>query len=76
MSATVVCGQVDTPFPYPYAQAVMLMVSFYTILTPFMVCQLVTDPAWACLISFMSVGMAVTINEVARELEDPFGHEP
>ena len=54
----------------------MLMVSFYTILTPFMVCQLVADPAWACLISFMSVGMAVTINEVARELEDPFGHEP
>ena len=67
---------VDTPFPYPYAQAVMLMVSFYTIMTPFMVCQLVADPVWACLISFMSVGMAVTINEVARELEDPFGHEP
>ena len=34
---------VDTPFPYPYAQSVMLMVCLYTILAPFLVCQIVNS---------------------------------
>ena len=33
----------DTPFPYPYAQSVMLMVCLYTILAPFLVCQIVNS---------------------------------
>eukprot|EP01043_Picozoa_sp_COSAG02_P008002 COSAG02_NODE_248_length_27133_cov_45.131723_20_plen_642_part_00 len=65
---------VDTPFPYPYAQAVMLSIVLYTFIAPIYICQIVNSPAWAIFISFIAVGAIVTLNEVARVLEEPFGH--
>lgn len=66
---------VDTPFPYPYAQAVMLMLCLYTIIAPFMICQIVNSTPWAVVTSAITVGAFVTMNEVARGLEEPFGHD-
>lgn len=34
---------VDTPFPYPYAQAVLFMLSMYSIFAPFLICEIVND---------------------------------
>jgi predicted membrane chloride channel (bestrophin family)/CRP-like cAMP-binding protein len=65
---------VDTPFPYPYAQAVMLSIVLYTFIAPIVICQIVNSAAWAISISFIAVGSFVTLNEVARALEEPFGH--
>jgi CRP-like cAMP-binding protein len=64
---------IDTPFPYPYAQAVLLMLCLYTVIAPFMICQIVNSTPWAIAISFITVGILVTMNEVARGLEEPFG---
>ena len=36
---------VDTPFPYPYAQAVLFMLTLYTIFAPFLICEIVNDSA-------------------------------
>jgi CRP-like cAMP-binding protein len=64
---------VDTPFPYPYAQSMLLMLCLYTLIAPFMICQIVNSTPWALVTSFITVGIVVTLNEVARGLEEPFG---
>lgn len=64
---------VDTPFPYPYAQSMMLMLCLYTLISPVMICQIVNSTPWAIATSFITVGIFVTMNEVARGLEEPFG---
>ena len=66
---------VDTPFPYPYAQAVLFMLSMYAIFAPFLICEIVNDTLFATLISVIAVWSFAVMNEVARQLEDPFGHE-
>ncbi len=116
---------VDTPFPLPYAQAVLLMLIAWMLFTPFLICEIVNGTTLsftatprriagtgscahgyhfllvylcatsvrrhltallarccvllagmfvACLISFLAVFAFALLNEVARDLEDPFGH--
>jgi hypothetical protein len=64
---------VDTPFPYPYAQSMLLMLCLYTAISPVMICQIVNSTPWAIATSFITVGIFVIMNEVARGLEEPFG---
>jgi CRP-like cAMP-binding protein len=64
---------VDTPFPYPYAQSMLLMLCLYTLIAPVMICQIVNSTPWALVTSFITVGIFVAMNEVARGLEEPFG---
>ena len=66
---------VQTPFPFPYAQFVMLVLCLYTVAVPFFICQIVDGTLPAIMISVISVSAYATMNEVARQLEDPFGHE-
>jgi hypothetical protein len=40
---------VDTPFPYPYAQAVLFMLSMYAIFAPFLICEIVNDSEYSTL---------------------------
>jgi predicted membrane chloride channel (bestrophin family) len=65
---------VDTPFPLPYAQAVLLMLVIWMIFVPFLICEIVNDTALACVFSFLPTFAFAILNEVARDLEDPFGH--
>ena len=65
MSATVVCGQVDTPFPYPYAQAVLMMLVMWMLFVPFFVCEIVNSLWFAIIVTFLAVFAFALLNEVA-----------
>jgi predicted membrane chloride channel (bestrophin family) len=54
---------VDTPFPYPYAQAVLFMLTLYTIFAPFLICEIVNDSAYYPLLTptFMLASQLVLV---------------
>jgi len=64
-----------TPFPFPYAQLITLALIILTITMGFVVNVFVTSIFWATTGSFLAVAGYLSINEIAMELEDPFGDE-
>ena len=67
MSARAVCGQVDTPFPYPYAQAVLMMLVMWMLFVPFFVCEIVNSLWFAIIVTFLAVFAFALLNEVAYD---------
>jgi len=63
----------DTPFPFPYVQILTVQLLLLTITSGFVVNVFVDSPIWAVMFSCVAVGGYCAINEVAKELEDPFG---
>jgi len=67
---------VDTRFPFPYAQIIGMLLIINSVLTPVMMAQLVPEPVWAAIFSFVPVFGAFSLNFIAIELENPFGNDP
>jgi len=67
---------VDTPFPFPYAQLVQVLLLVMMSTAPTVICTYVTSMLLAVLLSFFSMLGFFALNEVAQELEDPFGFDP
>lgn len=66
----------DTPFPFPWAQMVLIMLLMYAMTVPLVVVGFV-DSIWlGCLVNFFCVQSYWCLNEVARDLEDPFVYDP
>merc|ERR1711975_194620 len=65
----------NTPFPFPYAQLITLALLILTLTCGFVMNVFVTSPYWATLFSFVAIAGYYAINEVAIELEDPFGDD-
>lgn len=65
-------SQIPDPPPPVFMQAVMWSLLLFVLATPFMVCQLVNHVVLAPAICFLSVWAFACLNEVARELEEPF----
>jgi len=65
----------NTPFPFPYAQLITVALLILTATSAFVMSLYVESPFWACLFSFLAVSGYMAINEVAIELEDPFGDD-
>jgi len=66
----------DIPFPFPYAQIVQYLQLAFVISCPFVVMSFVSEVAPAMIFTFLAVFCYVSLNEVATELEDPFGTDP
>jgi predicted membrane chloride channel (bestrophin family) len=63
------------PFPFPYAQLLAIMKTYFVLTVPLAV-SCFTDEAWfAVVMSACSCVLFVSLNEVAIELEDPFGND-
>jgi predicted membrane chloride channel (bestrophin family) len=63
------------PFPFPYAQLLAIMKAYFVLTVPLAV-SCFTDEAWfAVVMSACSCLLFVSLNEVAIELEDPFGND-
>lgn len=62
----------DTPFPFPYAQVVLVVVILFAAILPLQLCVIVNSEFLACAITFGTVWTFCAINQVARELEEPF----
>jgi len=76
----------DTPFPFPYSQLIFFNLLLLSITVPWLISAKIGDykgeyPEWggtvvAVAMSFIIVLMYYTLNEVARDLEDPFNFDP
>jgi len=65
----------DTPFPFPYAQLITLALMVLTLTCGVVMNAFVRSPFWATALSFVAIAGYYAINEVAIELEDPFGDD-
>uniref|UniRef100_A0A7S0LBB2 Uncharacterized protein n=1 Tax=Coccolithus braarudii TaxID=221442 RepID=A0A7S0LBB2_9EUKA len=63
---------VDTPFPFPYAQLNTLTCFVNLGLLPFVIVDKISSIALSAVVAFFAVGLIFALNEVARELENPF----
>eukprot|EP00892_Ulva_mutabilis_P007760 jgi/Ulvmu1/5356/UM022_0150.1 len=66
----------DTPFPFPWVQAVNIALLLFTLFAPIAVVGFVSSPIMATALTFMAVATYVTLNEVASDVEDPFHYDP
>mmetsp|Transcript_12415 Transcript_12415/g.31747 ORF Transcript_12415/g.31747 Transcript_12415/m.31747 type:complete len:462 (-) Transcript_12415:1232-2617(-) len=64
------------PFPFPWAQMLLVFLIFYSACQPLMLVAFIKSLWLVILLNLLSVGTYWTINEVARDLEDPFILDP
>ena len=65
----------DTPFPFPYMQLCLIALAVFTVICGFFVHEFCKNPYWAFVFAFVAAAGFSAINEVAIQLEDPFGDD-
>lgn len=63
------------PFPFPYAQIVQYLQLAFVLSCPFVVVAFVDDLGFQMFFTFLGVFTFCSLNAVASQLEDPFGHD-
>lgn len=63
----------DIPFPFPYSQIVSFLQVCFLFSCPFVVMALISEVIPAFFFTFFAAFCYSSLNEVAAELEDPFG---
>eukprot|EP00892_Ulva_mutabilis_P004193 jgi/Ulvmu1/2145/UM129_0004.1 len=66
----------DTPFPFPWAQAINITLLVFVFAAPIAVVGFTSHVYVATVLTFMAVVTHVMLNEVARDIEDPFLYDP
>jgi len=61
------------PFPFPYAQTCDALLVIHWMLTPFVTCQWANGIFWTVVFSFIQVFVLWSLNNIAVEIEHPFG---
>jgi len=64
------------PFPFPYAQTCQYVLIVHWCIVPFVVAQWVTSPVWAGVFTMIQVFVLWSLNNIAEEIENPFGADP
>jgi len=67
---------VDTPFPFPWAQLLTLLMVLYVITLPLVMAAYLADVVISTGLTFVAAITYWATNEVARDLEDPFVFDP
>ncbi|CAI5529424.1 unnamed protein product [Closterium sp. Naga37s-1] len=67
---------VNTPFPFPFAQCVALLLHINALVILLLMADWLADPYLASAITLLSVFSFYLLNEVAREIEEPFQFDP
>ena len=65
---------VETPFPYPYAQGTMVMLLLWCLCSPFMVCEIVNNDAYAIFTAGVTSMAFALLNEVRPSVHGPRGN--
>jgi predicted membrane chloride channel (bestrophin family) len=66
----------DTPFPFNYAQVIILVLLCFTFSVPFIIVATISSKVYGTIFALFLIHLYWSLNEVARELEDPFYIEP
>jgi len=70
------CKLATTPFPFPWAQVVTSFLVIMTITLPFVTVTFLKQSWIGVMTSFVTILTYWSLNEVANEMEDPFGYDP
>mmetsp|Transcript_28752 Transcript_28752/g.82284 ORF Transcript_28752/g.82284 Transcript_28752/m.82284 type:complete len:456 (-) Transcript_28752:250-1617(-) len=65
----------DTSFPFPYAQLIAVLLLIIWIGIPCVIAMLIRNAIWAGVFTFVPVFGLFSLNFIASELENPFGHD-
>mmetsp|Transcript_20608 Transcript_20608/g.56877 ORF Transcript_20608/g.56877 Transcript_20608/m.56877 type:complete len:473 (-) Transcript_20608:79-1497(-) len=65
----------DTRFPFPYAQLITLLLMLHMVVLPVMLAMLLRTPLWAGVFTLLPLFGMFTVNFIASELENPYGHD-
>lgn len=63
----------DIPFPFPFAQSISLLLAFFAVLAPVYIMTLTRSLIAGPILAFMLFDCVCSFNELAKELENPFG---
>jgi len=66
----------DTPFPFPYAQILAVLLALLTVSCGYVMATFVASAFWVIFLTATAVATYHGLNEVAKELEMPFGTDP
>jgi hypothetical protein len=66
----------ESPFPFPWAQSITIILAIFVTTLPFLVAAYVNSLYVAVLTTFFTVQTYIMLNEVARDIEDPFLYDP
>jgi len=66
----------DTPFPFPYAQILAVLLALLTVSCGYVMATFVSSIFWVLFLTATAVATYHGLNEVAKELEMPFGTDP
>ncbi|PRW56008.1 hypothetical protein C2E21_5243 [Chlorella sorokiniana] len=66
----------DTPFPFSWAQLLIVMLLCFQFTLPFAVVSAITDKGLGIALATIVALAYWTLNEVSREMEDPYCFEP
>mmetsp|Transcript_8940 Transcript_8940/g.24819 ORF Transcript_8940/g.24819 Transcript_8940/m.24819 type:complete len:366 (-) Transcript_8940:80-1177(-) len=64
------------PFPFPYAQATLILLSLHSLITPVMICTWTGTVLFAAVFSFLILFIFWGLYGIGLELENPFGEDP
>ena len=67
---------VDTPFPFPWAQTMQITLIMWCLFFPIYAVSFTTHAALAAVLTFVSVQTFYMLNEVSRDIEEPFHYTP
>lgn len=66
----------EVPYPFPFAQTTEVLLWVFAILSPFAACAYTQHEIGAFILCFLSNLMLFSLNQIAVELEDPYGTDP
>ena len=66
----------DTPFPFPWGQAVTITLLIFVLTAPFLIAAFTTSILLSSSMTFLVTHTYIMLNEVARDIEDPFHYDP
>merc|ERR1712032_1231857 len=64
-----------TPFPFPFAQLITMLLLTNLLMTPVIMAVLVSSKVFAFIFTFVPIFGLFSLNFVAMELENPFGND-
>mmetsp|Transcript_151562 Transcript_151562/g.385336 ORF Transcript_151562/g.385336 Transcript_151562/m.385336 type:complete len:687 (+) Transcript_151562:55-2115(+) len=65
----------EVPYPFPYMQATEVLLVVYWVVTPCVMVNFTELAFWSGFFSFLASLILLSLNQIAAELEDPFGKD-
>mmetsp|Transcript_74200 Transcript_74200/g.241294 ORF Transcript_74200/g.241294 Transcript_74200/m.241294 type:complete len:309 (+) Transcript_74200:563-1489(+) len=65
----------EVPYPFPYMQTTELLLLGHCIVTPIAMCSVTAVPIWSGVFWFLTSLILISLNQIAVELEDPYGQD-